>query len=111
MRELLLARHALICQRCGNLRSECSDPARDWHPQESVCWASATTAWGLRRLQNKHKGFKYDELDSRGEPLMSPLDGVSVWVSEYDLEALSVAHEVAGESPEPDDTADHSSAA
>lgn len=85
----MLAASDLICARCGNLRSLCSDPAIDWHPQESVCWVTATQEWGWRRLHNKHKDFKTDTLDDRGEPPMSPLDGLSVWVTDVDLEALA----------------------
>lgn len=87
-RDEMFAAYSLICS-CGNLRSVCSDPDVDWHPQESVCWASATRQWGVRRLQEQHKGFDYEARDDRGEPLMSPLDGVSVWVSDVDLEALA----------------------
>lgn len=84
----MTAAHSLICS-CGNLRSVCSNPDVDWHPQESVCWATATRQWGVRRLQDQHKDFDYEARDERGEPLMSPLDGVSVWVSDVDIEALS----------------------
>lgn len=84
----MLAADALICPRCGNLSSLCSDPNVDWHPQETVCWATATREWGIRRLQAKHKDFKPDATDARGEPLMSPLDGVALWVTDVDLDAL-----------------------
>lgn len=84
----MLAASELVCS-CGNLRSVCSDPTVDWHPQESVCYAAGTQAWGIRRLQAQHKGFDEAATDERGEPLMSPLDGVSVWVSDIDIESLS----------------------
>lgn len=87
----MLAAAEMVCSQCGNLRSVCSDPAVDWHPQESVCWASATQQWGIRRLRIKHKDFDPDALDDRGEPLMDPRDGVSVWVSDIDIEAMSQA--------------------
>lgn len=74
-RDLLLAEDALVCSQCGNLRAECSDPAVDWHPRTSVCWASASTAWGLRKLAEKHKN-KHPGTDA-----LHPTDGVSVWVS------------------------------
>lgn len=86
----MLAADELVCS-CGNLRSVCSDPDRDWHPQESVCWVAATRAWGVRRLQAQHKDFDLTATDERGELLMSPLDGVSVWVSDVDFEALAAA--------------------
>lgn len=85
----MMAAASLICKACGNLRSVCSNPDINWHPQESVCWATATQQWGVRRLQAQHKDFKADATDSRGELVMSPLDGVSVWVSDVDLEALA----------------------
>jgi hypothetical protein len=68
---------ATVCPRCGNLRSVCSDPAIDWHPRESTCYATATIEWGLRRLEEKRKD----------EPLagaaLHSMDGASVWVSEH----------------------------
>lgn len=65
----------LICSSCGNLREECSDPERDWHPHESTCYATGTREWGIRRLREKHKST------SVASDAMHPLDGVSVWVS------------------------------
>lgn len=85
----MVAAHLLICAKCGNLRSVCSDPSVDWHPQESVCWPTATRQWGERRLHEEHKDFDPKARDSNGELGMSPLDGVSVWVSDIDYEALS----------------------
>lgn len=85
----MLAASELVCSRCGNLRSECSNPNTPYHPQESVCWASAAQEWGIRRLQDQHKGFDYEARDSRGELVMSPLEGVTVWVSDIDFESLA----------------------
>ena len=73
------AQHALdllVCPSCGNLRSVCSDPARDWHPHESVCWPTATREWGVRRLQAKHEKVEVSD------DALHPLDGVSVWVAD-----------------------------
>ncbi|CAA9242664.1 MAG: hypothetical protein AVDCRST_MAG83-1726 [uncultured Arthrobacter sp.] len=53
-----------------------------------MCWATATREWGIRRLQAKHKDFDFEKRDGNGELVMSPLDGVAVWVSDVDLEAL-----------------------
>ncbi len=64
-----------MCARCGNLRSECSDPAIDWHPRTSVCWASASSEWAKRRLQAKHAEAKVSD------DALHPLDGRWVWVS------------------------------
>lgn len=99
----MLAADALVCPRCGNLTSVCSDPDVDWHPQETVCWASATRDWGLRRLQAQHKDFDYDATDERGELLMSPLDGMAVWVSDVDLDALRAAGDTGDEQEKPAD--------
>lgn len=88
----MMAAADLVCS-CGNLRSVCSDPARDWHPQESTCWVAATREWGVRRVQDRHKNFDY-QLRVDGELMMGPLDGVSVWVSDIDFEALSVDRDV-----------------
>ena len=66
-----------MCSSCGNLRSECSDPAIDWHPHEAVCWATASRDWGIRRLQEKHKNAK------PSTDALHPLDGVLVWVSQF----------------------------
>jgi hypothetical protein len=71
---------AATCPNCGGLRSECSDPTRDLYPQRSVCWPSAVRESVARRLTKKHENAKPDP----GTGLM-PLDGVSVWVSEFDL--------------------------
>lgn len=70
-----MAHADLVCSRCGNLRSECSDPDRDWHVRDSVCYASATSAWGLRQLEEKHKARPLLG------PQLHPLDGVSVYVT------------------------------
>ena len=67
----------LVCSECGNLRSECSDPERDWHPRQGVCYATATVKWGWRRLEEKHKDEAYTP-----EALHS-LDGVLVGASEF----------------------------
>jgi hypothetical protein len=77
-RDLLLAEHELICPQCGNLRSDCSDPERDWFPQESVCWATATLQSGKRDLAE----FYADEKPQTGH--LHPLDGVTVWASDVD---------------------------
>lgn len=87
-RDEWMAYYALTCPRCGNLRSECSDETRDWHPQESICWAAATREWGERRLREEHKDFDPKARDHRGELLMSPLDGVHVWVADVDFAGM-----------------------
>lgn len=66
-----------MCPSCGNLRSECSDPTRDWHPHTTVCWATATRDWGARRLAEKHK---HADL---ADDALHPLDGVSIFAAPF----------------------------
>ena len=89
-REEWLAYFAEVCPNCGNLRSECSDPSRDWYPQESVCWASAQVAAGTRDLREHYK----DEEFRTGH--LHSLDGVSVFATPVDLGNWSL-----DEKPEP----------
>lgn len=70
-----MAHDELVCPSCGNLRAECSDPARDWHPHTVTCWATASREWGARRLQDKHKDEQPGPMD------LHPLDGVSVFAA------------------------------
>lgn len=72
-----MAHDALVCSKCGNLRSVCSNPELDWHPHTDVCWPTATAEWGVRRLQAKH-----EKVDRDGTKL-HPLDGVSVYTSQH----------------------------
>ena len=71
----MVAEYELVCPSCGNLRSECSDPSIDWHPHTSVCYATATREWGIRKLQEKHKNVE------PSSNALHPLDGVSVYVA------------------------------
>lgn len=73
---MLLEYDRAVCPACGNLRSECSDPDRDWHPRTVTCYATATTRWGWRRLHKIHEG------EEPVAEMLHPLDGVSVWVSD-----------------------------
>lgn len=70
-----MAHDALVCRKCGNLRSVCSNPDLDWHPHIDHCWPTATAEWGVRRLQAKH------EKAPRDGSGLHPLDGVSVFTS------------------------------
>lgn len=70
-----MANDELVCSSCGNLLSECRDPSIDWHGHESVCWATATRDWWMRRLQDEHKDA------TPGPEALHPLDGVAVWAS------------------------------
>jgi hypothetical protein len=77
-RDLMLAEKELVCPSCGNLRSLCSDPNVPWYPQRSTCYATASLEVVRRRLRKKH------EKDEPGSKL-HPLDGMGVWVSQFDL--------------------------
>ena len=76
-RELVLHYDAEVCPQCGNLRSECSDPAVDWHPRTSVCWATASREWGEQVLRKKH------EKETVGEDALPYMSGRWVWVSPH----------------------------
>lgn len=69
----------MVCPRCGNLREECRDPAVDWIPRTSTCWASATEEWAHRRHRAKNEDKKV------GDHQLHPLDGTWVWVSTVPL--------------------------
>lgn len=75
-RDLLLAYEALVCSRCGNLTSVCSDPNVEWHPDTTTCWASASVEWGWRRLKKLHPA----EEEVTGA--LHPLDGVRVYAAQ-----------------------------
>lgn len=83
----MLAGHALICPQCGNLRSVCSNPDIDWHPQESYCYSTAAVQWRWRKL---HEEYPAEAKVATGE---HPLDGLNVWASDLDLEELAASAE------------------
>lgn len=70
---------AMICPRCGGLRSECSDPDRGWYPQRSMCYASGALALTMRRLDERYRD------DRPGIHGLHPTDGMVVWMSSHDL--------------------------
>lgn len=80
----MLAGQALICPRCGNLKSVCSNPDIDWHPQEDYCYAVAAVQWRWRKLHEEYPA----ELKIDGA---HALDGINVWASDLDLETLRSA--------------------
>lgn len=71
-----MAHKTLVCPSCGNLRSVCSDPTRDWHPNTTTCWATATLEWGQRVVSERHKDKPLDGAE------LHPLDGVRMYVTE-----------------------------
>jgi hypothetical protein len=75
-RETLLAYDEMVCARCGNLRSECSDPSVDWHPRLSDCYATAAIDWAWRKLAERYPA------DAKEPDGSHPRDGLSVWVSQ-----------------------------
>jgi hypothetical protein len=72
----LLYEDALVCRRCGNLISVCSDPNLDWHPNTTTCWPSASAEWGWRRLRKMHP------LAEEVGDALHPLDGARVYSSQ-----------------------------
>lgn len=79
-RDLMTAEDALVCSDCGNLKSVCRQPGLVLYPQKDECFYTASRQLVERRLAEK---FKKDE---PGTEDLHALDGVSVWLSEYDLE-------------------------
>ena len=80
----MLAGQALICPQCGNLRSVCSNPDIDWHPQETYCYASGAVEWRKRKLREEYP------LDVKAPDGAHALDGIIVWASDIDLESLEL---------------------
>jgi hypothetical protein len=68
-----------VCPSCGNLRSVCSDPDIPWHPQRTMCLATAAREVALRRVYRKYKHPAPDD------PEVHETDGMQVWVSMDDL--------------------------
>lgn len=78
-RDLMLAHHDLICPDCGNLRSICSDPTRQWYVNRRMCFATAARSLMWRAVREKHKD------NEPGTKALHPLDGMDLWASEFDL--------------------------
>lgn len=72
------AKRNLICPKCGNLRSVCSDPNVPWYPQRSTCYATAVEEATRRAWHDKLDGKHYDRTPQ-------PRDGTHVWASRQDL--------------------------
>jgi len=77
-RDLILAESALVCPSCGNLKSVCSQPGLTLYPQRDECYVTAARALAVRRIHQKYD----EEPDTTG---LHPIDGVSVWMAETDL--------------------------
>ena len=88
-----------MCDRCGNLLADCSDPDGDWYPQLTVDYAEMALAAANWMLDRKHRGVDdtggvgefHDGTRQRWSKTRSSAfpfhyrDGVRVWVSKYDL--------------------------
>lgn len=74
----MLAESALVCPSCGNLKSYCSQQGLELYPQREECFVTAARDLAIRRVRGKFK----QEPDASG---LHPLDGVSVWMSDRDL--------------------------
>lgn len=68
-----------ICPSCGNLRSECSDPERQWFPQRTMCYASASLEVVRRRVTKKYGHPTHNDSE------VHDTDGMQVWVAQDDL--------------------------
>lgn len=69
-----------VCERCGNLRSVCSDPTIRPYPQRSVCYLTAAAEQMYRRTALK---FGHPETKDGGAP--HETDGLQWWASLHDL--------------------------
>ena len=78
--EALYEAELLVCQHCGNLREDCSDPTRPWYPQRNVCYASGALEVANWMFRKKHEKAER----SLANPSL-PTDGTTVWVSQHDL--------------------------
>lgn len=76
-RDLMVAESALVCQQCGNLKSFCSTDGRELYPQREECFVTAARDLTMRRLHKKYSREPSAES-------LHPMDGVSVWMAEYD---------------------------
>lgn len=74
----MLAESVLVCPSCGNLKSFCSEPGLALYPQREECFVTATRELAIRRARAKNK-------HEPGTLALHPLDGLSVWVSDVDL--------------------------
>lgn len=81
-----------ICDRCGNLLKDCSDPDVDWYPQMTVDYAEMAREAASAFYEAKHKDAPYHsgtrEEWSKTRSRRFPFhfrDGVRIWVSKYDL--------------------------
>lgn len=77
----MLAEDELVCPRCGNLRSVCSDPEIGLYPQREMCYVTAAEEQTWRRLREKYKDKGPEKTPLRPHPL----DGMTVWMSQSDL--------------------------
>lgn len=76
---LFEAERFLICPKCGNERSVCSDPTRPWYPQRSICYASA--------VSEQANWLFHEKNPSKRTPDKPGLvtDGTHVWAATEDL--------------------------
>jgi hypothetical protein len=94
-----------VCERCGNLRSVCSDPNVTWYPQRAVCHATAVAEQMYRRTA---KLFKHPNHDDDSAHVT---DGMQWWTSVHDLtqeddffgQSTLLGGAVAGEQPPGDE--------
>ncbi len=68
-----------VCERCGNLRSVCSDPNVTWYPQRTICYA---TAIAERMYRRTNKIYKHPEPTDDSE---HATDGMQWWSSTHDI--------------------------
>lgn len=73
----------LICPKCGNLRSICSNPDLTAYPTPSTCHVSAVREQAERMWQAVREGKSPESVMAAGLPQAT--DGTHIWASLEDL--------------------------
>lgn len=80
------------CPRCGNPRSMCSDPEREWFPQRVTCYAERARLAGEALFAKAHEKAPYtDDAGSWAKERSAEhpyhfADGVTIWAADTDLD-------------------------
>jgi hypothetical protein len=79
------------CHQCGNPRSVCSDPNREWHANRDICFATLALAEANRLYEAKHAENPYhDGTFKHWAPRQAPGwfkydQGVHIWISPEEI--------------------------
>jgi len=89
----MVAEEHLICSKCGNPRSVCSDPAVQVWPQRSTCYVTAGKEQASRKFHALADGKSHAEAGKAAAPktYRAPsgqsvlADGTHVWAATLNL--------------------------